>query len=358
MSETPDYRVLHQFYTDARKNLSDETWDYIVGGAETETTLKRNRLAIDSLALRPRVLRDVSDVQTKSVVLGQELRLPVILAPVGSLQDITAGGAAESTLAAAEFGALHMLSSSSVPGLEDVAAAVDYPKIYQLYVRGDQAWLDDRVARAIASGYIALCLTVDLDYYGRRERDLAKAYTPTARKRDIGEEHQERFSWSDIERIRSKFDIPIILKGIADPRDAKIAVEHDVAGIYVSNHGGRQLDQGPGSLSVLPEIVDAVGGQAEIFVDGGFMRGTDIIKAIALGANAVGIGRLQCYALGAAGAKGAVLMLEILEDEIIRALGMLGITSLAELDPSFVEKADPVGLFGTEAGFPLLREDY
>ncbi len=358
MSELPNYRVLHQLYTDARKQLSDETWDYIVGGAETETTLKRNRLAIDSLALRPRVLRDVSDVQTKSVVLGQELRLPVILAPVGSLQDITAGGAMESTLAAAEFGALHMISSSSVPGLEEIATAADYPKIYQLYVRGDQAWLYDRIERVIESGYIALCLTVDLDYYGRRERDLAKAYTPTARTRDIGEEHQERLSWSDIERIRSKYDIPIILKGIADPRDAKIAVEHGVVGVYVSNHGGRQLDQGKGSLSVLPEIVAAVEGQAEIIVDGGFMRGTDILKALALGANAVGIGRLQCYALGAAGAGGAVRMLELLEDEIIRALGMLGLTSLDELDSSFVEPADPVGLFGTEAGFPLLRENY
>jgi isopentenyl diphosphate isomerase/L-lactate dehydrogenase-like FMN-dependent dehydrogenase len=357
-SDRTSFETLHEFVAPAKRNLTKETWDYLMGGAETETTLERNRLAIDALAFRPRVLRNVENVSTRGLLLGQELRLPVILAPIGSMQDMVRDGGIAPSLAAARFGALHMLSSACAPGLEVVAASNAHPKLFQLYVRGDAAWVDDYVARAIAHGYMALCLTVDLDYYGRRERDLAKRYLTTARRRTTSEDYQARFAWADVERIKQKFKIPIILKGIATAEDALIALEHGVESIYVSNHGGRQLDHGKGGLAVLPEVVDAVGGRAEIIVDGGFMRGSDLVKAMALGAKAVGIGRLQGLAAAAAGVDGMVRMLELLQDEATRCLGLLGVRSFAELDKSYLEPALPLGRPWLDAAFPLLKEGY
>lgn len=359
MQEELQYAVLHEFVGPARSNLSRATWDYIVGGAETETTQERNRRALDSVAFRPRVLRDVEKVDAGGSIMGQKVKLPVILAPIGSLQDMTKGGGAIPTKAAAKFGAIHMLSSACAPGLEEVAAAApDYPKIYQLYIRGDHAWVDDHIERAIKHGYVALCLTVDLDYYGRRERDLSKRYVTTSRRSAWSEVHQARFSWADITRLRKRHKIPFIIKGIATAEDARICIEHGVEGVYVSNHGGRQLDHGLGGIAVLPEVVDAVGGRAEVMVDGGFMRGADIVKAMALGASAVGVGRLQALALSAGGEPACVRMLELLYDEVMRTLGMLGVTSFAQLDKSYVTKAEPLGRPWLDSAFPLLKEGY
>ncbi len=356
------FEVLHEFYAPAKKALSPETWDYLMGGAETETTLLRNRAAIDSVAFRPRVLRNVGEVSCRATLLGIDMRLPVILAPIGSLQDLCPVGATAPTKAAASFGCLHMLSSVAKPGLEEVAAAAPrHPKLFQLYVRGDADWVDARIAAAVEHRYAGVALTVDLDYYGRRERDLAKRYKPTARRgtaSDHGDPFQAAFSWSDIKRIRKKFKVPLILKGIATAEDAIIAVEHGVEVVYVSNHGGRQLDHGLGGLDVLPEVVDAVGKKAEVVVDGAFMRGSDIVKAMAMGASAVGMGRLQGLALAAGGEAGVVRALELLEDEVRRTLGMLGVTSYAELDKRYLAKALPVGRFGYDSSFPLMKEGY
>jgi glycolate oxidase len=329
-----------------------------MGGAETETTLERNRVALDSLAFRPRVLRDVGTVDTRAKVLGRELRLPVILAPIGSLQDFVDGGGEAPTRAAAMFGVLHMLSSATAPGLEAVAACNDHPKIFQLYVRGDAAWVEDHIARAAASGYIALCLTVDLDYYGRRERDLAKRYQTTSRRSPPADHFQARFSWGDVARLKAKLKLPFILKGIATAEDTRMAVEHGIEAVYVSNHGGRQLDHGKGGVAVLPEVVEAAAGRAEVFVDGGFLRGADIVKAMALGATAVGIGRLQGLALAAGGEAGLVRALELLEDEVTRCLGLLGVTSFAELSPGFVAAVAPIARPWLDSAFPLLKEGY
>jgi isopentenyl diphosphate isomerase/L-lactate dehydrogenase-like FMN-dependent dehydrogenase len=358
MQEELQYAVLHEFVAPARRNLSRQTWDYLMGGAETETTYVRNRVALDSLAFRPRVLRNVEKVDTGAKLLGQKLRIPVILAPIGSLQDIVAAGGLAPTQAAASFGVMHMLSSACSPGLEAVAAANDHPKIFQLYVRGDQAWVDDYVQRAVANGYKALCLTVDLDYYGRRERDIAKRYKATARRGPQGDHFQARFSWADVERLKNKFKLPFILKGIATAEDARMAVEHGIEAVYVSNHGGRQLDHGKGGMAVLPEVVEAVAGRAEIIVDGGFLRGADIVKAMALGANAVGIGRLQGLALGAGGEGALIRALELLEDEMRRCLGLLGVTSCAELNGSYVAPIAPLPREGWDSAFPLLKEGY
>lgn len=350
----PEFLNLHEVVAKARQNLNQNHWDYIVGGVETETTLRRNRMALDSIALRPRVLRDVSKVDASVEVLGRKLRLPIVLCPVGSLESFHPGGAEPVVKGAAEFGVAHMLSSVCDPGLEEIAkAAPDGLRMFQLYVRGDAAWVDDYVARAIANKYGVFCLTVDTAHYSRRERDIAKRHVTGGRRRATGREFQAALDWKTVERIKSKFKIPLAIKGIATAEDAKLALDHGVEIVYVSNHGGRQLDHGRGSTEVLPEIVEAVAGRATIIVDGGYYRGTDVVKALALGANLVGLGRMQCYALAAAGQAGIVRMLELLEDEVIRALGLLGATGFAKLDANYLHAAAPANAPHVFSAFPL-----
>jgi isopentenyl diphosphate isomerase/L-lactate dehydrogenase-like FMN-dependent dehydrogenase len=356
LTASPDFMNLHEIVHKARQNLNQNAWDYIVGGVETETTLRRNRMALDSIAFRPRVLRDVNHVDTSTEILGRKLRLPIVLCPVGSLESFHPEGAAPVVKAAAEFGIAHMLSSVCDPGLEGVAkAAPEGLRMFQLYVRGDAAWVDDYVARAIASKYAAFCLTVDTAHYSRRERDIAKRHITGGRRRASGREFQAALDWRTVERIKSKFKIPLAIKGIATAEDAKIALDHGVDFVYVSNHGGRQLDHGRGSTDVLPEIAEAVAGRAKIIIDGGYYRGSDVVKAIALGANLVGLGRMQCYGLAAAGQVGIVRMLELLEDEVMRSMGLLGVTSLGKLDPSYLHAAMPANPPGVFSAFPHLE---
>src|SRR6516162_5586641 len=355
-----DFQALHEIVAKARQNLNQNDWDYIVGATETETTLRRNRLAIDQLAFRPRVLRDVSRIDSTVQEFGRRLRLPLLFAPVGALESFHPEAAAAVVRAAGEFGIAHMLSSVCEPGLEKVAeTAPEATRIFQLYVRGNEAWVDDFVARAIASGYVGFCLTVDTAIYSRRERDLAKRHVVAGRRRASGREYQAALDWRTVKRIREKFDIPLMLKGIATAEDARIALDHGVSWIYVSNHGGRQLDHGRGSMDVLPEIVDVVGGKGKIIVDGGMARGTDIVKAIAAGADLVGLGRMQCYALAAGGEAALIRMLEILDDEVRRCLGLIGVTRLADLDGSCLHAVPPVTAPHVLSAFPLLEiEDY
>jgi isopentenyl diphosphate isomerase/L-lactate dehydrogenase-like FMN-dependent dehydrogenase len=349
------FQNLHEFIRKARSNLNQNAWDYIVGAAETETTMRRNRMALDEIAFRPRVLRDVRNVDGSVERFGRKMRLPVVLAPVGALEIFDPHGAASVARAAGAFGASHMLSSVSEPGLEKTAeAARDALRFYQLYVRGDDAFVEDVVSRAVKNSYAAFCLTVDTAHYSRRERDIAKRYVRESRLRATGGDYQKGLEWRTVKMIKDKFKIPLIIKGIATAEDALIALDHGVEWIYVSNHGGRQLDHGRGAMHVLPEIVDAVKGRAKIMVDGGFCRGTDIVKAIAMGADLVGIGRLQCWALAAAGEAGVTRMLELLEDEVLRCLGLLGTTSFAELDKSYLHPATATNAPGVFSAFPLL----
>lgn len=358
--EHDDYQLLHEFYKSACSKLTPGSWDYLRGAAETETTFKRNRAAIEAVAFRPRVLRDVEEVDASATLVGQPLRIPVITSPIGSLQDFDPEAGAAVARACTRFGTMNMQSLVSEPGLEATAAASDGPKLFQLYVRGDETWVDDHARRAIDAGYKGFCVTVDLDYYAKRERDIAKRYVTTARKTSFSHEHhQKRFNWSDVARLKSNFDVPLIIKGIATAEDARLCVEHGVDVVFVSNHGGRQLDQGRGGLDVLPEVVDAVRGKAEVMIDGGFLRGTDVVKAMALGANAVGMGRMYGFALAADGEDGVVRMLEILEQEIISCLGLLGVKSFAELDASYVYPGAPLmGPAGYDSVFPLMKEGY
>jgi isopentenyl diphosphate isomerase/L-lactate dehydrogenase-like FMN-dependent dehydrogenase len=370
MPETLEDRFqnLHEFVTQARTNLNRNNWDYLIGASETETTVARNRLALDSLGFRPRVLCDVSEVDCSGSLFGKKLRIPVLLAPVGSLENFEPDGGATVAKAATEFGNGMILSCVSHPGLEATAAASGNGfKIFQLYVLGDACWVDDQFRRAIDAGYDAFCITVDTDRYSRRERDIAKRHR-RGRAGGAGpvvggdaRVFQAQFNWRDVERCRAKFDIPLILKGIATVEDARQAVELGVDCVYVSNHGGRQLDHGLGSIEVLPELVEAVGGKARIIVDGGISRGTDVVKAMILGADAAAVGRLYVYGLAAAGGPGIVRLLEILEHEITICLALLGVSSFAALDKSYIAPARPVTTPHVHSAFPHLnlpRETY
>ena len=354
---TEEFLTLQEIVAAARRNLPPGPWSYLVGGADTETTVRRNRQALDSIAFRPRVLRDVSRVDASSLFFDRKIRLPVMLAPIGGLESLVEGGAAAAARAAAQFGVPQMLSSVCQPGLEATAAAADTRRVFQLYVRGDDAWVDDFVRRAVDHGYCAFCLTVDVASYSRRERDLLGRFVkPWRATADAGRGFQAALSWDKVKRFQDKHDLPLIIKGIATVEDAEIAIQHGVEVVYVSNHGGRQLDHGLGSAAVLPGILQAVAGRAEVWVDGGFMRGADVVKAIALGAKTVGLGRLTGLALGAAGSQGLARALEILEEEIRICLALLGVTSLAELSPAFLTSAPAVSEPGVFSAFPHLVE--
>ena len=351
-----EFLTLQEVVAAARRNLQPGPWAYLVGGAETETTVRRNRHALDSIAFRPRVLRDVSRVDTSGKYFKEKVRLPILLAPIGGLESIVDGGAATAARAAAEFGVPQMLSSVCQPGLEETAAAAQALRSFQLYVRGDDAWVDGWVRRAKDAGYGSFCLTVDVAHYSRRERDLVGRFVKPWRSRAAeGAPYQAALSWDQVKRFKDRHaDIPLIIKGIATAEDALIALEHGVEVIYVSNHGGRQLDHGLGAVAILPEIVRTVNGKAQVWIDGGFMRGTDVVKAIALGASMVGIGRLAGLGLAAAGAPGLVRALTLLEEEIRTTLGLLGVTSFAELSSAHLAPAPAVSTPGIFSAFPLL----
>jgi glycolate oxidase len=350
------FLTLQEIVAAARRNLPPGPWAYLVGGAETETTVRRNRQALDAIAFRPRVLRDVSRIDGTATILGRRTQLPVFLAPIGGLEALAEGGAASAARAAARFGIPLMLSSVCQPGLEQTAAAAgDATRIFQLYVRGDDAWVDDFACRARDHGYAAFCLTVDVAMYSRRERDLIGRFVKPWRKGASEVSHfQAALSWDQVKRFKDKYSMPLIIKGIATAEDALLAVDHGVEVVYVSNHGGRQLDHGLGTAAVLPEIVKAVHGRAEVWVDGGFIRGTDVVKALALGASAVGIGRLCGLGLAAGGIDGLVRALELLEEEIRICLGLLGVTCHAELTPQHLAPAPPVREPDVFSAFPHL----
>jgi len=357
-SEPEQFLTLQEIVVAARRNLAPGPWNYLVGGAETETTVRRNRQALDALAFRPRVLRDMNGVDASGAFLGKRMRLPVMVAPVGGMESFAEGGAAAAARGAAQFGVPQMLSSVCEPGLEKTAAAADTTRSFQLYVRGNDAWVDDYVRRAKDHGYTSFCFTVDSAHYSRRERDLVGRFVkPWRATAASGMEFQAGLSWDQVKRFKDLYDLPLILKGIATAEDAEIAVQHGVEVVYVSNHGGRQLDHGLGSAAVLPQVVAAVGDKAEVWVDGGFMRGTDVVKALALGAKTVGLGRLPCLGLAADGVAGMVRALELLEEEIRVTLALLGVKSIAELRPAHVTAAVPVVEPSVLSAFPFIGRD-
>ena len=325
---------------EARRRLPQGPWDYLVGGSESETTLRRNRQAFDRIALRPRILVDVTHVDPSTTFLGHALRIPAILAPIGGMQALHPEGAAAGAEGAADFGIVQTVSSVTEPALEVTAAAGNAPKFFQLYVNGDEQWTRDILGRVKAAGYTALALTVDVARGSRRERPMLTRYTRPATPSVGDRDFRAALTWDSMDMIREIGGLPFMLKGVQTAEDAELAVQHGVEVIWVSNHGGRQIDHGLGAMDTLPEIVSAVNGRARIIVDGGVQRGTDILKALASGADVVALGRLQGWGLAADGANGIVRMLEILEDELISAMGLIGITRIDQLTSNHVRKTD------------------
>ncbi|HWL31251.1 MAG TPA: alpha-hydroxy acid oxidase [Xanthobacteraceae bacterium] len=349
------FQSLHELVAAARAKLDRNVWDYLIGGSETETTLRRNRLALDSLAFRPRILRNVNGTDTSTTFLGRKIAMPVALAPIGSIERFDAAGCAAVADAAGAFGCPMFQSSVAKPEVEATGkVAPDGLKIFQLYVRGDQAWVEAIFDRAVAAGFGALCLTVDTHHYSRRERDISKRYHAASARLPNSAFYQKGLDWAQFDKLRKKYKVPLVIKGIATGEDAKLAVEHGVDVIYVSNHGGRQLDHGAGTMDVLPEVVAAANGKAAVIVDGSFCRGTDVLKAIALGADLVCIGRLYAYGMAAAGRDGIIRVLELLQDEMIRDMGLVGVNTLDELGPAYVRAAPPVRPPHVLSAFPYI----
>ena len=339
---SPAFTTNEEIVRAARYNLNQSAWDYLVGASESETTMRRNRLAFDRTGFVPRVLVDVSNVNATTTLQGHALRTPVILAPMGSLQRFTRDGGKASTLAAAEFGALHVVSSVTQPSLEDISSAVDHPKIFQLYIHGDGDWTEAKLAQIKAAGYVGLCITVDTAVQSHRDRVMVGQFTPALTPSNNDPKHQASMTWDKLARIKDAWGLPMMIKGIASAADAKLAVEHGIDVVWVSNHGGRQLDHGRGTLDMLADVVAAVDGKAEVVLDGGIQRGSDVVKAVALGAKAVAIGKLQGWGLGADGSAGVVRVLEVLEEEIRIAMGLLGAPTIDALTSESVCAAEAV----------------
>ncbi len=346
----------------AQEKLPPQIFDFIAGAAEDEITLARNRQAWGAIRLLPRVLIDVSTVDTSTTVLGQKMPSPVLLAPVALHRLVHEDGELATARAAAARGTTMILSTMASCTLEEVAAAADGPKWFQLYCYRDKGVTEDLVKRAEAAGYNALCLTVDVPRLGRRERDLAHDLgfpddvTPVNLEGTVDitqiplDERRSALSayidsllhasltWDDVDWLRSLTSMPLILKGILAPADAVLAADHGAAAVVVSNHGGRQLDGTPAGIEALPEVVAAVGDRLEVLVDGGVRRGTDVLKALALGARAVLIGRPYIWGLALDGEDGVAYVLEMLQTEFELAMTLSGATSVAQINRALVRQ--------------------
>ena len=356
----PEFLTLHEIVRQAKRILDQGSWDYLVGGADTESALRRNRGGVESWVFKPRILNDVSDVQVSTSLLGVPLRIPVLMPPIGSVQVFEEGGAASVAQAVDEFGILQVLSSVCTPDFETLAREHPGPRIYQLYLVGDEAWMDDIIERAMAAGYTAFCLTADTQTYSRRERDILKRYVPLSGRRAGSGDFaaQAKMTWDTVAHIKQKFDIPLIIKGVGVGADAARCVEMGVDVVYVSNHGGRQLDHTRACIDALPEVVEAVAGRVPVVVDGGFMRGADVVKALALGADVVGMGRFEALSIAAGGAQGLLTALNILEHEIKTSMALAGVARLGELSPDLVTRETPLAAPHVLSAFPFIDEGY
>ncbi len=372
---------IDDFRARARRRLPRALFDYIDGGAEDERTLHANQDDFAQYTFRPKVMVDVSRRDQSTTVLGQRVSSPLIVAPTGFTGMFWPRGEACSAGAAGKKGVIFAASTMSICSMEEIAAASSGPRWFQLYVWRDREFVRSLIERAHAADYKALVITVDTPVLGQRERDLRNGLTlppritprnllDTVRRvswlRDMlttprptfgnfvgtaGVEHDavslagfttKQFSpavsWSDLDWYRSVWPGPIAVKGIMSVEDAREAVAHGVEAILISNHGGRQLDSLPSPISLLPEIVEAVGDRTEVILDGGVRRGTDVVKALALGARACMVGKAFNYAVSAAGQPGVERAIDIFQAEIDRALALIGRPTLADLDRSAVQR--------------------
>jgi 4-hydroxymandelate oxidase len=342
---------LAEFEALAAQRLERGAYDYYAGGANDEITVRENRAAFDRISLAYRVLVDVSHRSLATFVLGVEMSMPVILAPTAMHGMADVDGERATARAAAVAGVVMTMSSLASVSIEDVAAAAPAaPKWFQLYVYDDRAKTEQLVKRAYESGFRAIVLTVDVPILGRRERDLRNTFAfpddvTAVNLVDIGHGHgtpaqvllqDPSLSWDDLPWLASLAPLPLIVKGIVSADDAARAVAMGAAAVWVSNHGGRQLDTSVPTIDALPGVADAVGGRVPVIVDGGVRRGTDVVKALALGASAVAIGRPQLWGLAVGGEEGVRRVLELLRDELSLAMALCGSRTPAEIDRSLI----------------------
>ncbi len=328
----------------ARERIEPGPFTWADAAAGQEITARRNTRTLESLALVPQLLTDVGALDTSSSFVGVPLSMPVILAPVGAMSLYHSDGAigAANAAAAAEISAMcGMLVSEP---WEDLAATAPGRQIFQLYVCGDRDWLREVITRVEAAGFAGIVVTADTPVIGRRDRALTSGFRWSRESEDpynlaqhgFDMDFRKRVTWSDFEFICETSSIPVVLKGVLSATDARRGEDSGAQGIYVSNHGGRALDHTVSTIEVLAEVVASVGPHIDVMIDGGFLRGPDVCKAIALGACAVGIGRLQCWALGVAGQAGMTRTLEILREEIETSMANLGVANLADLGQDHV----------------------
>jgi len=345
---------LYDYEARAKQVLPHDTWDFIEAGAMDEFTTLRNRSAFEALTLRPRFLRDISKRDISTTVLGQEISMPVMISPAGNHMLAHPEGELATARGAGMSDTLMLLSTSSNYSLEEVSEAATGPMWFQLYHRGHEL-TEMLVHRAEEAGFKAICLTVDTPTASPKERDTRNRWVRSFELGNFRAEERPQseisgtddtpgwnvsrtvpLTWKELEWLRSLTSLPLVLKGIRTAEDAHIAVESGVEGILVSTHGGRQMDTTMGAIEMVPEIVDAAKGQAEVYVDSGVRRGSDVIKALALGARAVAIGRPLFWGLAVDGAEGVHGVLELLREEVDRCMAYCGQTDIKELEPNLV----------------------
>ena len=352
----PDRPVnLHELEPLARERLTEQAYAYLAGGSGDEHTLGWNTEAWQRIKLAPRFLVDVSAIDTRLSLLGHDLVAPILLAPTAAHLLFHPKGELETVRGAAAAEALFILSSLASLGVADVGAAATGPWWFQVYVQRDRGFTRDLARRAVDSGASALVLTVDLPVLGARDTDrrnslglppgieyanllgLEAAPDPLPPERRVYNPHLDpTVTWDDLEWLASLVDVPVLAKGVLRPDDARRAADHGAAAVVVSNHGARNLDTVPATAEALPRIVDEVGGELPVLVDGGMRRGTDVAKALMLGATAVLVGRPYVWGLAAYGADGVKLTVDLLRTELEMAMGLLGAPTLADLTADLI----------------------
>lgn len=350
---------LHEMEREAQQKLDPAVYDYFAGGADDETTLRSNEAAFASIGLLPRVMRGAGPPKLDTTILGHDVSLPVLIAPTAFHRLAHPEGELATVRAAAAAGTIMIVSMASTVAIEDVAVAARQKSNrsnlwFQIYLQPDRVFTESLIRRAEAAGCSALVVTVDSPAFGARARDLHHGFhdlpgglcCENLRERvngnGIGKARQIVFSpdlsWQDIDWLRQITDLRVVLKGIVHPEDAQLAVRHGADAVLVSNHGGRQLDGIPGTIELLPAIVEAVQGRIPLLLDGGVRRGTDVLKALGLGASAVAIGRPVLWGLALAGELGVTQVLETLRSELVRALTLCGCSSVNALTCDIVRR--------------------
>ena len=341
-----DVLSLLEFEELARQSMTPMAYEYVASGAADELTLRWNREAFERIRLRPRMLRDVATVDTRVPLLGRDLPFPILLAPTAYQRVLHPQGELETARGAGAAGVTLIVSMGTTTAIGEIAQVATSPLWFQLYFQSDPGFTRDVVRQAEESGCEALCLTVDTPIIGPRNRQARARFrlppdVMTPHLYDIGHRKQEIMdprrvaaTWKDVESLRAYTKLPIVLKGILDPEDAELAIQSGAQAVVVSNHGGRNLDTAPASIEALPPIADRVQGRIPLLVDGGIQRGTDVLKALALGATAVLIGRPYCYGLSVAGAAGVTRVVEILRGELEAAMMLSGVAAVSRIDRS------------------------